>query len=107
MESVFRALADRSRRALLDALYDEDGQPLTALCGELSMSRQAVSKHLRILEAAGLVVTHFQGREKFHYLNPVPIAEIGDRWIAKYARRRVAAVAALKAGLEEETGEQT
>ncbi len=106
MESVFRALADRSRRALLDALFEEDGQPLTALCGELSMSRQAVSKHLRILEEAGLVATHFQGREKFHYLNPLPIAEIGDRWIAKYARRRVAAVAALKAGLEEETDEQ-
>lgn len=98
---MFRALADRSRRALLDALFDEDGQTLAALCGQLEMSRQAVSKHLRILEDAGLVVTHFEGREKFHYLNPVPIQEIGDRWIAKYNRHRAAAVAALKASLEE------
>jgi DNA-binding transcriptional ArsR family regulator len=100
MESVFRALADPSRRALLDALFMEDGQSLSALCRQLDISRQAVSKHLRILETAGLVLTHFEGREKFHYLNAIPIQEIGDRWIAKYSEQRAAAVTALKESLE-------
>ena len=100
MEDVFRALADPSRRALLDALFEEDGQTLASLCRQLDTSRQAVSKHLRILERAGLVLTHFQGREKFHYLNAVPIQEIGGRWIAKYAEHRAAAVAALRETLE-------
>lgn len=100
MESVFRALADPSRRALLDALFMEDGQSLAALCRQLDISRQAVSKHLGILASAGLVLTHFEGREKFHYLNAIPIQEIGDRWIAKYSEKRAAAVTALKESLE-------
>ena len=101
MEMTFRALADKNRRQLLDRLFAADGQTLGQLCEGLSMSRQAVSKHLRILEEAGLVVTDWHGREKRHYLNPVPISEIGDRWIGKFARRRAAAVVALKKALEE------
>lgn len=102
MEAVFRALADNSRRALLDALFDEDGQTLQALCRNVAFSRQALSKHLRILEDAGLVITEFQGREKKHYLNPVPIHEATERWIAKYGRHQLVAVSALKQSLEGE-----
>jgi len=101
MDAVFKALADSHRRALLDRLYDADGRTLGELCDGMSMSRQAVSKHLAVLEGAGLLVTHRIGREKFHYLNPLPIREIGDRWIARYTQRRIAAVAALKRALEE------
>jgi DNA-binding transcriptional ArsR family regulator len=107
MERVFRALADKSRRRLLDRLFKMDGQSLSELCEGAAISRQAVSKHLRILEQAGLVVTDWAGREKRHYLNPVPISEIGDRWIGKFARRRAAAVVALKAALEESNDEGT
>lgn len=107
MERVFRALADKGRRRLLDRLFTEDGLTLGELCEGASMSRQAVSKHLRILEAAELVITEWQGREKRHYLNPVPISEIGDRWIGKFARRRAAAVVALKTALEENNDETT
>lgn len=105
MEMIFRALADKSRRQLLDRLFATDGLTLSQLCEGVSMSRQAVSKHLRILEEAGLVVVDWQGREKRHYLNPVPISEIGDRWVEKFARKRAAAVVALKNALEESSNE--
>lgn len=102
MERVFKALADSSRRALLDDLFRRDGQTLSELCAGAEMSRQAVSKHLRILEDAGLVLTYWEGREKFHYLNPVPVQEISERWIAKYKKRKVSAITALKRNLEEQ-----
>jgi DNA-binding transcriptional ArsR family regulator len=101
MDPVFKALADRSRRQLLDRLYAENGQTLGELCARLAMTRQAVSKHLAVLEAANLVVTVRRGREKLHYLNPVPIHDIAERWIGKYERRRLAALSELKKKLEE------
>jgi DNA-binding transcriptional ArsR family regulator len=101
MDDVFRALADSSRRELLDRLHAQNGQTLNELCDRLAMTRQAVSKHLAILENANLVVTVRRGREKLHYLNPVPIHEIAQRWIGKYERTRLAALAELKKGLEE------
>lgn len=104
VEKVFKALADRSRRALLDRLFTGDGQTLSKLCAGLQMSRQAASKHLRLLEQANLIVSYRAGREKLHYLNPVPIQEIAERWISKYAERTVGAVTALKKALEEENG---
>lgn len=97
---VFRALADASRRALLDRLFERNGQSLGELTQGMAMSRQAVTKHLAILEEAGLVTTLRRGREKLHYLNPVPIAEIADRWIGKFERARVEALVALKKELE-------
>ena len=100
MDAVFRALADRSRRRLLDRLHVRNGQTLGELCEGLDMSRQAVTKHLAILEAANLVATQKSGREKLHYLNPVPINEIADRWIGKYERPRLRALAELKKNLE-------
>jgi DNA-binding transcriptional ArsR family regulator len=103
MDSVFRALADPTRRQLLDRLYANNGQTLGELCEHLDMTRQAVTKHLRILEEASLVVTLWRGREKLHYLNPVPIHEIADRWIGKYERGRLRVLAELKKQLEEET----
>jgi len=99
-DRVFKALADASRRDLLDALFAEDGQTLGELVARLAMTRQAVSKHLSVLEVANLVVTVRRGREKLHYLNPVPIAEIADRWIGKFERSRAEALVALKKGLE-------
>lgn len=102
MDQVFKALADDSRRALLDSLMASNGQSLNELCAGLDMSRQAVSKHLAILEDANLVATHKRGREKLHYLNPVPIAEIADRWIRKFERRKVDALIDLKKKLESE-----
>jgi DNA-binding transcriptional ArsR family regulator len=101
MDAVFKALADPSRRELLDRLYAENGQTLNDLCARLAMTRQAVSKHLTILEAANLIATVKRGREKQHYLNPVPIHEIADRWIGKYERHRLRALSELKRGLEE------
>jgi uncharacterized protein YndB with AHSA1/START domain/DNA-binding transcriptional ArsR family regulator len=103
MELVFRALADPSRRRLLDALQRRDGQTLSELDARLEMTRFGVMKHLRVLEAAGLIVTRKVGREKFHYLNPVPIRRIHDRWIRKYAEPIVATMSALKATLEGDT----
>ncbi|HEY9474876.1 MAG TPA: metalloregulator ArsR/SmtB family transcription factor [Mycobacteriales bacterium] len=103
--AVFRALADASRRLLLDSLHAHNGQTLRELCSHLDMSRQAVSKHLAILEAAHLVVVLRQGREKRHYLNPAPIVDIAGRWIGRYERRRVTALAELKRQLEEESRE--
>lgn len=99
---VFRALADTSRRQLLDRLFAENGQTLGSLCVELAMSRQAVTKHLAILEEANLIAVRWQGREKLHYLNPVPINEIAERWIRKFESPRIQALAALKQRLEEE-----
>jgi DNA-binding transcriptional ArsR family regulator/uncharacterized protein YndB with AHSA1/START domain len=101
MDDVFRALADASRRRLLDSLNARNGQTLRELCAGLEMSRQAVSKHLAVLEGADLVTSVRRGREKFHYLNPAPINEIGERWINHYERGRVDALADLKRALEE------
>jgi DNA-binding transcriptional ArsR family regulator len=100
MDAVFRALADPARRRLLDRLHARNGQTLGSLCAGMEMSRQAVTKHLTILEEAGLVVVQWHGREKQHYLNPVPINEIAERWIGKYERHRVGALADLKRKLE-------
>ena len=102
MEEVFKALADASRRTLLDRLHDKNGQTLNELCDGLDMSRQAVTKHLVILEEANLVTTHKHGREKLHYLNPVPIHQIGERWIRKFERGKLVALSELKRRLEGE-----
>src|SRR2546430_17550699 len=98
---VFRALADPTRRHLLDRLFERDGRTLTELESEVEMTRFGVMKHLRLLEEAGLVVTRREGRQKLHFLNPVPIRLIHDRWIDKYTERQVSALANLKAELEE------
>jgi len=100
MDKVFKALADPSRRQLLDRLYADNGQTLGALCEHLAMTRQAVTKHLVLLEEANLVSTVWRGREKLHYLNPVPIHEIGERWIAKFERSRLTALSDMKKALE-------
>lgn len=100
MDKVFKALADGSRRQLLDRLRSDNGQTLGQLCQHLDMTRQAVTKHLKLLEQAQLVVTVWRGREKFHYLNPVPIHQIADRWIDKYERGRLCVLAELKKNLE-------
>ena len=100
VDEVFRALADPTRRSLLDELFEEDGQTLSALEGRLPMTRFGVMKHLRVLEDAGLVVARRSGREKLHFLNPVPIRLIHDRWIDKYTERRVSALTELKTELE-------
>ena len=100
MDEVFKALADASRRALLDRLHARNGQTLSDLCDGLDMTRQAVTKHLAILEAANLVATLRHGREKLHYLNPVPIHQIGERWIKKFERDKLAALSDLKRRLE-------
>ena len=102
MDDAFRALADPVRRQLLDSLHAKNGQTLGELCEGRDMSRQAVTKHLAVLEEANLVVTEKRGREKLHYLNPVPIQEIADRWIGKYERGRLKALGALKKKLEKE-----
>ena len=105
MDAVFKALADPTRRRLLDRLRARNGQSLSELCEHAVMTRQAVTKHLAILEAANLVATEKRGREKLHYLNPVPINEIADRWIGKYERPRLRALAELKKNLEAEGNE--
>ena len=101
-DKVFKALADGSRRTLLDRLRESNGQTLSELCQRMEMTRQAVTKHLRLLERAMLVVTLRRGREKLHYLNPVPIHEIANRWIDKYERGRLDILADLKKKLEEQ-----
>ncbi len=101
MDAVFKALADSSRRKLLDALRAENGQTLSELCKHLDMTRQAVTKHLALLETANLIAVVWRGREKRHYLNPVPLHEIYERWIGKYERHRLQALSDLKKGLEE------
>jgi len=103
MDRVFKALADPSRRQLLDLLHADNGQTLGQLCEHLDMSRQAVTKHLSLLEKANLVVTIWRGREKLHFLNPVPLHEIAERWIGKYERGRLRVLAELKKNLEGET----
>jgi DNA-binding transcriptional ArsR family regulator len=102
MDEVFKALADPTRRALLDALYERDGQTLSALEQGLPMSRFGVMKHLKLLEQAGLVTTRRQGREKLHFLNPVPIRLVHDRWVSKYAEPWAQALSGLKRQIEEE-----
>ena len=102
VDAVFRALADPSRRLLLDELHANAGQTLSELCAHLDMRRQSVTKHLALLEEANLIATVWRGREKLHYLNPVPIHEIATRWIAKYERTRLQALSELKRGLEGE-----
>src|SRR5881227_220194 len=101
MDEVFRALADPSRRRLLDTLNERNGQTLRELCSGLDMARQSVSKHLAMLEAANLVTAVRRGREKLHYLNAAPINEIAERWITRYERGRVHALADLKRALED------
>jgi DNA-binding transcriptional ArsR family regulator len=101
MDAAFKALADGSRRKLLDRLFKNNGQTLTELCANLDMSRQAVTKHLGLLEEANLIATVWRGREKLHYLNPVPIHEIYERWIGKFERQRLNALSDLKKGLEQ------
>jgi DNA-binding transcriptional ArsR family regulator len=100
MDDVFRALADPTRRQLLDKLHARNGQTLNALCAEMDMTRQAVTKHLAILEEANLVAAVRRGREKLHYLNPVPIHDIADRWIGKFERSRLQALSDMKKALE-------
>jgi DNA-binding transcriptional ArsR family regulator len=100
-DAVFKALADSSRRLLLDLLYERDGRTLTELDAELEMTRFGVMKHLKVLEEAGLVVAQKRGREKLHFLNPVPIRQIHNRWIDKYTEHRVSALLDLKNELEE------
>jgi DNA-binding transcriptional ArsR family regulator len=100
LDAVFKALADPSRRKLLDELHANNGQTLSELCAHLAMSRQAVTKHLVLLEDANLVATVWRGREKLHFLNSVPLHEIYERWIAKYERGRLQALSDLKNGLE-------
>ncbi|MCH7893437.1 MAG: helix-turn-helix transcriptional regulator [Proteobacteria bacterium] len=100
MDQIFKALANRSRREIMDRLFAREGQTLNELCENASFSRQAVSKHLQILEDAGLIVIHWSGREKHHYLNPMPVHEISERWLKKYARRQMTVVSALKKNLE-------
>lgn len=99
MDEVFKALADPSRRALLDALYENNGQNLTELCRHLRMTRQAVTKHLAILTKAKLVVPLWRGREKIHHLNPVPLQQIGEAWINKYKNRILRALSDLEKSL--------
>jgi DNA-binding transcriptional ArsR family regulator len=103
MDKVFKALADPGRRLLLDRLHADNGQTLGQLCAHLDMTRQAVTKHLKVLEDANLVVPVWRGREKLHYLNPVPIQEIADRWITKFERGRLRLLADLKDQLEGES----
>ena len=102
MDAVFKALADASRRKLLDELHKNNGQTLTELCGLLDMTRQAVTKHLILLEEANLVAAVWRGREKLHFLNPVPLHEIYERWIAKYERHQLQSLSDLKKGLEQD-----
>jgi DNA-binding transcriptional ArsR family regulator len=106
IDKVFKALADPTRRRLLDQLHRDNGQTLTALCEHMDMTRQAVTQHLQLLEAANLVAVAWQGREKLHYLNAVPLHEIHERWIAKFERSRLGALHNLKKKLEGDDNEE-
>jgi len=101
---LFKALADPSRRRLLDLLHADDGRTLNELCEHLAMTRQGVTQHLALLEAANLVATMWRGREKLHFLNPVPLQQIYERWIAKFEKPRLKALADLKRRLEKSNG---
>ena len=105
MDLIFKALADPNRRVILDRLFEQNGQSLQALCQHVEFSRQGLSKHLALLEDAGLIVSQFQGREKKHFLNPIPIQNVAERWLAKYSNAQLTAVTALKKALEEDTHE--
>lgn len=105
VDKVFKALADPSRRRLLDLLHENNGQTLGELCEHLDMTRQAVTQHLSLLEAANLVATVWRGREKLHYLNPVPLYDIYERWISKFERTRLRALRDLKKRLEGDADE--
>jgi DNA-binding transcriptional ArsR family regulator len=107
IDNVFKALADPTRRRLLDLLHRENGQTLKALCEHMAMTRQAVTQHLQLLEEANLVAVVWQGREKLHYLNPVPLHEIHARWIAKFERSRLDALRDLKKNLEGNDNDKT
>jgi DNA-binding transcriptional ArsR family regulator len=103
-DALFKALADPSRRTLLDILHSHDGQTLGELCNHLDMTRQGVTQHLGVLEEANLVATMRRGREKLHFLNPVPLQEIYERWIAKFEKPRLKALSKLKRNLEKRNG---
>ena len=107
IDKVFKALADPGRRRLLDVLHRENGQTLMALCEHMDMSRQAVTQHLQLLEEANLIAIFWQGREKLHYLNPVPLYEIYERWIEKFERNRLGVLRDLKRKLEGNENEKT
>ncbi len=102
MDEVFKALADRNRRRMLDRLRQEPGLTLSELIGDLDMTRQSASRHVAVLESAGLVVTYWSGREKLHYLNPVPVVEISERWLDRFSEGKTLALRALKTALEEQ-----
>lgn len=104
MDEVFKALADAGRRELLDSLHQENGQTLKQLCADSQISRQAISKHLAILEDAKLIVIIWHGRQKFHCLNPAPLHEIHEHWIAKYERNQMRALYQLKKAMEDSAG---
>jgi len=106
MDAVFKALADPTRRSLLDELFKQDGQTLTALEQRFSLSRFTVMKHLKVLEEAGLVTTKRRGREKLHFLNPVPIRLVHDRWVSKYAEPWAQALSELKTKIEEDDADE-
>ena len=99
---MFKALADPTRRTLLDRLYAKNGQTVSELCADLEMTRQAVTQHLALLEAANLIATVWHGREKLHYLNPAPLFDISERWLGKYERGQLEALSELKRALEDE-----
>lgn len=101
MDKVFKALADRNRRQMLDRLFDQPGLTLSGLIEGVNMTRQSASRHVAVLEQSGLVVTHWSGREKLHYLNPVPLADVARRWIDKFSQEKSAALLALKRTIEE------
>ncbi|MDR7376532.1 DNA-binding transcriptional ArsR family regulator [Rhodoferax ferrireducens] len=107
LDKVFKALADPGRRRLLDQLHQDNGQTLSALCEHMDMTRQAVTQHLQLLEDANLVAVVWQGREKLHYLNPVPLHEIHARWISKFERKRLGVLRDLKLKLEGDGDEKT
>lgn len=102
MDEVFKALADSNRRKMLDRLRETAGLTLSQLVGDLGMTRQSASRHVSVLEKAGLIVSHWSGREKLHYLNPVPVVEIAERWIDKFSRDKAVALLSLKSALEDQ-----